>query len=264
MLIKLLKIFYEIDKFNGVLKEYDENGEVTKSYENKFTTSLSTEGVFNISLNKKNGFKIKVNNVDVSKDGQFINFDLPEHYLGNVAIACLARSSTEDECYIDEFKVIENAYYRPVTKSVTHDFSEDYFGNPGFEDIIIIHNSEAEQDDIYVDKEAGKLVFNGASDYSKFGSAHQYDDFILDFKLTSIYADPTVEKSTTITQRGNWIGFDISRESVTEKRFGTYLTLGTSINPEPTATKAGIGIAAVVGISGLAVGFFFLLKLFVI
>lgn len=224
-------VVYEMSRYSGVLKQYDENGNQTldTSKNTNSFIALASEAKIEISLNKKYGFIVKENDKKVQKSGKVVEFSKVSNVLGNVAIACLEKGTDADfECYIDQLKVETNTYYVPVTKSVTHNFSNNFFGNEGFEDFYI-RNPEGTGK---IQAKDGRLVFERASDGSFFGSAHQYDDFILDFKLCSIYGDPTVNNSSSLTAKDKWIGLDCSRKRVDVSTYGTYANIITNITPD--------------------------------
>ncbi len=126
---------------------------------------------------------------------------------------------------IDDLFVNAVTYVIPVTKSVSHNFSNDFFGNEGFEDFLVVQEPA---NSVYV--KDGKLVFDGASDTSRFGSAHQYDDFILDYKICNIY---TKNEAGDVNSTGTdkWIGLDIGKERKGETEYGSNVMLAFQITP---------------------------------
>ena len=115
-----------------------------------------------------------------------------------------------------------------MTKSVTHNFSNNFFGNKGYEDFVVMNGDGGGK----LAVEDGKLVFNCGTDGTFFGSAHQYDDFILDFKLCSVLVDLDAKDGSKVaTAPEKWLGLDLSRETKYYGSYGRYATLLTQITP---------------------------------
>ena len=174
-----------------------------------------------IQVTSKKGAEInlkvyKDGTVEVYEDGKF-KATLPqaETYVGNVGFAALKDNA--DIVDIDNVLIKQTSYYVPVTKSVTHNFETDFLGNKGYEDFV--KNGSG------VSIKGGKLVFDHCADDSFFGSAHQYDSFILDYQLCSI------DVSKGRTEEGRWLGLDVGRPSKTSTSYGNNVMLAVHIVP---------------------------------
>lgn len=132
-------------------------------------------------------------------------------YCGFLALSDIAHTIT-----VDDAMIYNSSYYIPVTKSVTHNFSNDFWGNKGFEDFYVPNNMDG---NIYVLN--GRLHYEFCSDNAFFGSAHQYDAFILDYKLCNVLTGPEMN-SKDYTSPTKWIGLDLSRRTKTLSEYGTY------------------------------------------
>ena len=153
-------------------------------------------------------------------------------YTGFAAISDVAHVISLDNV------LIKNAtYYVPVTKSVTHNFSNNFFGNPGFEDFYIPGSFTGN-----IHAENGQLQYTKCSDDAFFGSAYQYDCFIMDYKLCSIYVDTAYLSGNTDalnrddvehTKPGSWIGLDLSRATKSYSSWGSYGMVYFEICPYP-------------------------------
>ncbi len=136
----------------------------------------------------------------------------------------VATKKNEGLIKIDDLSVKTISYRVPVTKSVTHNFSNDYFGNEGYEDFIM-NNGDGK-----ISVSDGKLAFEGCSDSSYFGSAHEYDDFVLDYKICNIYASDK-DNDKTATARNKWIGLDLGKKEKRETDYGTNVMFFFEITP---------------------------------
>ncbi|MBQ4269385.1 MAG: hypothetical protein IJB97_07050, partial [Clostridia bacterium] len=63
------------------------------------------------------------------------------------------------------------------------------------------------------------------SDGTLFGTCYQYDDFILDYKLTDIYVGTEEVDDMDKTGAGRWFGLDIARPNYDTSYYGHYLML---------------------------------------
>ena len=198
------------------------------AYENGEFTALA-EGTKHLTA--KAGVKLKA---IVNKDGTVsvysgkekiveTTIDVEDYYVGYLGFASLENNS--GKIMIDELNIITSKYHVPVTKSVTHNFSSDYFGNKGYEDFIY---NQIPENSLYV--KDGKLVWDGASDYTFFGSAYEYDDFVLDFKICSILASEKRDDNTA-TAKDKWIGIDIGKKRKSETEYGSHLMFGFQVTP---------------------------------
>lgn len=225
-------VIYEIGKDFGLLTEYRDGIQTLEESENKnlFENVASGGSTIDVKIYKSGKFQVFENGSKVKafETGAAFEFSKIKDATGHFAIAAL--STLSEGVSIDNVKLINSLYYVPVTKSVTHNFSNSFFGNKGNEDFVLMNGDGGGE--LAVD--GGKLAFNCGTDGTFFGSAHQYDDFILDFKLCSIMADDSTEDpSKTATTLGRWIGLDLSREKKNYGAYGKYATLITQIVPNP-------------------------------
>lgn len=154
-------------------------------------------------------------------------------YLGFFALGTIT-----SEVLVDDAIVTNSSYFVPHTKSVTHNFSNNYFGNKGYEDFYLPdqHSGSIEVVD-------GKLKYAGCADDCFFGSNYQYDAFILEYKLCSIYVGTPDMSNDQHTGPGRWIGIDLSREKQNIRQYGTYATITVNIvatNPDAEFIDIGI------------------------
>jgi hypothetical protein len=220
---------YVINKNGGRLEKYTADGKVELSSQNMNRNSFG-------SITGKNGANIQLT---VKKNGEFAvyengnkiaaSFDKVETYAGYFGFAAFSDLSTD--VLIDSVGVNSTSYYVPKTKSVTHNFSNDFFGNEGYEDFV---TKGLPDNSLYV--KDGKLVMEGASDGTFFGSAHQYDSFIMDYKLCNIYVGTPDMEVTQATKEGRWLGFDLSRQTKKISDYGSYLMLYFTIVPSKNAS----------------------------
>ena len=141
---------------------------------------------------------------------------------------------------LDDVTVRYQTYYVPVTKSVTHNFSNNFWGNKGFEDFYIPENFYGT-----IEAKDGRLNYVSCADGAMFGSAHQYDCFILDYKLCSIKTGPEpadpAEVITDYTRVGKWVGLDLSRSVREFSEYGRYLMLLVTIVPAEDQNEVYVG-----------------------
>ena len=143
--------------------------------------------------------------------------DEEDYYVG--AFGFYAANDNAGTISVDTVRLVSKTYKVPVTKSVSHNFSNDFFGNEGYEDFVC-HSSTNR---LYV--EGGKLVFDNAVDDCYFGSAYEYDNFIIDYKICSIKA------GADATGPDRWIGLDIGRSVAGKTQYGTHFMLAYQITP---------------------------------
>lgn len=226
---------YVIGKDKGTLKKYDENGLVTleKSNYNRLSAVTSEDGAnIRLKVSKNGAFEVYENGT--KKNGAF---DPVTGYVGNFGFAALSDLSAV--VTVDNVTVTNTSYYVPKTKSVTHNFSNDFFGNEDYEDFYVTSTPE---DTLYV--KGGKLVMEGCSDGTFFGSAHQYDEFIMDYKLSNIYVGTPDQSVTDKTAVDRWLGLDISRASKSVSSYGSYAMLYFRIVPKEGVTTAALTMYA--------------------
>lgn len=222
-------LVYEINNDTGILKEYVDGVNVLDETNNtnKFKNIKGPGSDINIKIYKSGTFLVYENDKLVTKvDGTALNFDKVHKYTGYFALGAL--SDINVDVQIDNVKLVNTFYYVPVTKSVTHNFSNNFFGNKGYEDFVVMNGDGGGK----LAVEDGKLVFNCGTDGTFFGSAHQYDDFILDFKLCSVLVDLDAKDGSKLaTAPEKWLGLDLSRETKYYGSYGRYATLLTQITP---------------------------------
>lgn len=163
--------------------------------------------------------------VEVYEDGKYkATLPAADTYVGNVGFAALKNNSGLVD--VDNVLIKQTSYYVPVTKSVTHGFDNSFFGNKGFEDFV------KNGDGVYVSN--GKLVFDHCADNAYFGSAHQYDSFIMDYQLCSI----NVSKGKS--EEGRWLGLDVGRAVRDGQDYGSNLMLALYIVPYTGTTSVSL------------------------
>ena len=201
--------------------EYYENGTSTRLMEKVDALKLATADGAKIGIVVN-----KIGKVTISLDGEDVGvatIDKADFYAGSFGF--VATKDNTGTTRIDNLNIIKVDYKVPVTKSVTHNFSNDFFGNEGFEDFLVNPNPE---NALYV--KDGKLVWDTASDHTYFGSAHEYDDFVLDFKISSIKTTQEAN-SKEGTAPDKWLGVDLGKAVKGEKEYGSNVMLGFHITP---------------------------------
>ena len=183
-----------------------------------------------------------------NKDGQiraYVNDELlleskvltADYYAGAMGYIVTEDKANSGVVMVDQIQVYTTRYKVPVTKSVTHNFSNDYFGKQDFEDFIMNSTGGGQ----YV--QDGRLVWDGLSDYSYFGSAHEYDDFILEFKICNIL---TSENKSDIHATGldRWLGIDIAKSVPGLEEYGSSAVFMFNINSQNEYDGIGYYVAA--------------------
>lgn len=200
----------------------------------------SKDGVtVDLIANKKGEIKLACSNKNGKLAEAVATIDAEEYYVGYVGF--IAVQDNSGTVMIDKLNIKTMEYKIPVTKSVTHNFETDYFGVEGYEDFLMNTIPEKSQ---YV--KDGKLVWDGTSDYTYFGSAHEYDNFILDFKLCNIYTKGN-DSDINATKNGNWLGIDLGKSKKLEQQYGSYVTLMFNITrpqgvPQDAWTSTGVSL----------------------
>ena len=223
---------YVMTKNQGRLEKYVDGQKVPleKTNKNAFT-KVKTEGSdIKITVNKNGEFKVYENGKEVQTE-----FDKVDGYTGYFGFTTL--SSCTGTVEIDNFMAYNRSYYVPVTKSVTHDFSNDFFGNAGYLDF---YTSAIPENGLYV--ENGRLVMKGASDGTFFGSAHQYDSFIMDYTLCNVFVGTGDGLDYEETKPNRWLGLDVSRNSTMIASYGSYAMLYFAIVPYDGATTVSLNL----------------------
>jgi len=196
-----------------------ENGAETVILE-KVAANLSNKAEIQIVANKNGEISVSVN----GEEKGVCQVDVKDYYAGFFGFYAVKENS--GTVSVDNVRTVMQTYKVPVTKSVSHNFSNDFFGNEGFEDFVI--NVDAGKIQV-VD---GKLSLEGISDSSYFGSAYEYDNFIVDYKLCS------VKTGDGATAENKWLGLDIGRSNSGKTQYGTHFMLAYEITP--TASEVSL------------------------
>lgn len=210
---------YEMGKNGGKIVKYNESGESVslENNENDFSSLAENGAKITLSLTKKGTFTVAENGENV------LTFDGVDKYAGYAGFA--AASEISSTVYLDDVFVSNTTYTCYRTKSVQTNFSTTYFGEEGNEDFV--SHSEVGS----MKYENGEMVWDCLSDGSYFGSAYQYDSFVMDFKLTSVKTslDGKEERLGTVPNR--WIGVDFGRSTKNRTDYGSVATLTMAITP---------------------------------
>ena len=198
------------------------------------TNALVQEGsIVRVVANKNGNVKVYVNGEQVIEEKIEIADEANKnYYAGQFGYVMTEDTDNAGKVVVDDVIVNIKSYKVPVTKSVTHNFSNDYFGNEGKEDFIYATTGGS----MYVAE--GKLVWDGLSDYSFFGSAHEYDDFVMEYKICNVLVS---DQNTDINATGlnRWLGIDIAKSVKGLGQYGSSATFMFNINP--TASENGLG-----------------------
>ena len=227
----------ELRKNKAILRVYDGGAQISDDAANTVTfgatiiDQLTTGSGLNLAirLTKSGIFSL----LRMKDDGSYVvmkNFPAGEsitQYHGYAGF--MALSDITHNISLDDVVVYNCQYYVPVTKSVTHNFSNNFFGNSGYEDFYIPSGMDGK-----IEVRDGKLAYTACSDNAFFGSAHQYDAFVLDYKLCSVLVGPE-DNSKEYTSPQKWIGLDLSRRVPTLTYYGSYATLLFEIHPRETS-----------------------------
>ena len=205
---------------DGVSLVFFEDGEQTVVLD-KVSANLVNDTSIQVVANKNGEISLYING---EWKGE-CNVDMDVYYTGYFGF--YATNANMGTIAIDTVRMVTRTYKVPVTKSVSHNFSNDFFGNEGYEDFV--WNTHNGKNGMYVKN--GKLVFDNLADNSYFGSAHEYDNFVLDFKLCSI------KVGDNATGNNKWLGVDIGRSTPGKTQYGTHFLLAHEI--VPTASEVG-------------------------
>lgn len=183
-----------------------------------------------LSINK-NG------NMEIQKNNESASFSFPDKadydgYLGFLSTSDYAAAASY-QARIDDVKLTSSTIFIPLTKSVTHNFSNAFFGNEGHEDFVMNDGSGN------LTVQDGRLAIEGVDDDAFFGSAYQYSSFVFDYKLCNIYVGD--ENSKEYSKPGSWIGFDLSKQYKRGNKYGSYLNLMLPVNPGKNVNEVHIG-----------------------
>ena len=216
-------IVAEFSKTTVKVKLFEENAQVVEGSASASEVSGLEFAVIALVVQKNGNLDLSINDAKkISLQGKVTR------YAGHFGIIGSAAPAQMME--VDDFHVGYERYYVPVTKSVTHNFSNNFWGNEGYEDFYIGSDHVGVLDAI-----DGKLTYERCADGAMFGSAHQYDCFILDYKLCNIKVGPEPDDPSEIiqdyTRQGKWSGLDLSRSVREFSEYGRYLMLLVTIVP---------------------------------
>ncbi len=207
---------YVMTATEGKLLQYNAEGEATEIGKNVFTAVGGEEGAkIQISIDKK-GTMTVYENGQIVKDAEEsdVIYEI-EAYAGYVAFQA-AEDGTN--ALLDDVVVKASTYFVPETKSLTNNFSTDYIGG---EDTRDFYMPSTPNGSLHIEND--RLCFDGCSDGTLFGSCYQYDNFILDYKLTDIYIGTDEVEDMDKTGVGRWFGLDIGRPNYDTGYYGHYL-----------------------------------------
>ena len=222
-------IVAEFSKSSVKLSLMEGNAQVLESAAGASEVTSENMAAVSLVVLKNGNLQLKINDaVKVSLQGKV------EKFIGHFGVFASASPAVLME--VDDFHVGYETYYVPVTKSVTHNFSNNFWGNEGYEDFYIGTDHVGVLDAI-----DGKLTYERCADGAMFGSAHQYDCFILDYKLCTVKVGPEPDDPNEIiqdyTRQGKWSGLDLSREVREFSQYGRYLMLLVTIVPKDGQDK---------------------------
>ena len=217
----------EFSKSNIIVKLLKDGALVQEGTANTTTLQSTVElAQINLIVWLNGNLEVKVNDDVLISLTQKVN-----KYMGHFGIFALSSPTARME--VDDVRVGYETYYVPVTKSVTHNFSNNFWGNEGYEDFYVAAGGYGS-----LDAKDGKLTYERCADGAMFGSAHQYDCFILDYKLCSIKTGPEPDDPTEVitdyTRVDKWTGLDLSRSVREFSNYGSYLMVLVKIVPKET------------------------------
>ena len=200
---------YVMTGTEGKLLCYNAEGEATEIGTNAFEAVGGEEGAkIQISIDKKGTMTVYENGAEVKV------YEI-EAYAGYVAFQA-AEDATN--AVLDDVVVKASTYFVPETKSLTNNFSTDYIGG---EDTKDFYMPSTPSGSLHIEND--RLCFDGCSDGTLFGTCYQYDNFILDYKLTDIYVGTEEVEDMDKTGVGRWFGLDIGRPNYDTGYYGHYL-----------------------------------------
>lgn len=211
VLLSITKTTLSLDEYSAGIKTNRGTGSLS-------STQAADGSSLEIQVSKAGSVKVFENSTLALSSASSVS-----KYAGPLALLSVSNISCVPS--LGNLLVKNDTYFVPVTKSVTHNFSNNFFGNPGHEDFYVAKGDGG------LEAKDGKLVLTGASDNTHFGSAYQYDAFILDYKLSDIYigTDSMDARSRTVPEK--WIGLDLSRSSMAIPEYGDYGMLYFQITP---------------------------------
>ena len=212
----------------------EKDGAKIVAYENGAESVVMEKVALNLAGTEDTVLKLIVNKQGTVslyvKENEVASCEIAEEdfYVGTVGF--VAVKDNAGSVLIDNVRLLTKTYKVPVTKSVSHNFSNDFFGNKGYEDFVLSYSEGGSN--MYVS--GGKLVWENCEDTAYFGSAHEYDNFVLDYKLCSIKTGPNG------TANNKWIGLDVGRNIPGKSQYGTHFMLLYEITP----TGSGVNLNA--------------------
>ena len=209
---------YVMTATEGTLYQYNASGEATELGKNVFTSVGSEDGAkLTVVLDKVGTMNVYENGEAVKDEaGKAVVYNI-QSYAGYAAFASAVDGTTGK---VDDVVIQSSTYYVPYTKSLTNNFSTDYIGG---EDTLDFFMDSTPNKSLKIEND--KLCFDGCSDGTLFGTCYQYDDFILDYKLTDIYVGTDEVDDMDKTGVGRWFGLDIARPNYDTSYYGHYLML---------------------------------------
>lgn len=202
---------YVMNKNGGKLVKYNDDGtEATlENNVNELTALVSDDGAtINLTLRQNGALTVSENGEVVL---EYAGVDAYDGYAGFAAV-----SDISSKIYLSGVSVANTVFDMITTKSVSHNFSNGYFGPEGNEDFVYLPEGGS------IAAEEGELVFTRLCDGAYFGPSYRYDSFIWEFKMTSLFITNSTEQKTEATAPNRWIGFDFGRQTATSKMYGTY------------------------------------------
>ena len=210
---------YTITKNGGKAERFDADGNIEESEgnTNEFVGLTSEEGsTIKIKLTQNGTLYVYENGEEKLCMGGV------DKYEGFTGLA--VQTDNTSKIYVDNFVINEYSFEKVVTKSVSHNFSNGYFGPDGKEDFVYLADSGT------IEARDGELVWERCADGTYFGSAYKYDNFVMEYKMTSIYGGWQPGMATDERTAANrWIGFDFGRKSAKSKTYGSYGMIATRI-----------------------------------
>jgi len=210
---------YTLTKTGGKVEHFDAagNAEELEGNTNELTELTSEDGsAIKLKLTQNGTLYVYENGEEK------LCFNGVGKYEGFTGFA--VNNDNASKIYVDNVVVNEYSFEKVVTKSVSNNFKNNYFGPEGKEDFVYLADSGT------IEVRDGELVWERCADGTYFGSAYKYDNFVMEYKMTSIYGGwqpgmPTDER----TAANRWIGFDFGRRSAKSKTYGSYGMIATRI-----------------------------------
>ncbi len=168
----------------------------------------------NIIVNKNGNVTVYENGVNLGTVSGI------EKYYGSCGLMVAEEGSNAG---FDDVNIKSFVYNIPYTKSVSTDFSNDYLGAPARADFLHGLSNPAT---FFIGD--GELNYKGAIKDDYIAGNYEYDEFVVEYKITSILSQCTHNAACSCadsTPYANWIGLDFGRNSASSK-LGDYCTIG--------------------------------------